>query len=97
MSVMASSVPAMLGQQARQRPNALADTFIDYEVDPVGFAESLTWFEVHERVQVVADELASYGSPGDRAATLAPPGLDHIVGLRGAMTTAFVAGRLDIT
>jgi hypothetical protein len=42
MSVVATSVPAMLGEQARQRPNALAYTFVDYEVHPLGFAESLT-------------------------------------------------------
>src|SRR5271168_1328323 len=91
MSKVESSIPAALAEQARQRPNAQAFTFIDYEVDPAGYAETLTWFQVHRRAQVVAAELASCGSPGDRVAILAPQGLEYIVGVLGAMEAGFIA------
>jgi hypothetical protein len=45
MPVAATSAPATLGKQTRQRPNALAYTFADYEVRLLGFADSLTWSE----------------------------------------------------
>ena len=96
MSAVESSVPAMLGEQARQHPDARAYTFIDYEVDPAGFAQTLTWSEVHARAQVVADELASCGSPGDRVAILAPQGLEYIVGVLGAMTAGFIGVPLSV-
>ena len=44
-----SSIPSLLREHASQRPNTVAFTFIDYELDPNGFAESLTWSQVHRR------------------------------------------------
>jgi len=76
MVVSRASVPEVLLEQTRRQPDAPAYTFIDYELDPAGYSETLTWSQVHRRVQVVAAELASCGSPGDRAAILAPQGLD---------------------
>ena len=74
MSAIDSFIPAVLGERARRQPDARAYTFIDYELDPAGDSETLTWFQVHRRAQVVAAELASRGSPGDRVAILAPAG-----------------------
>jgi long-chain fatty acid adenylase/transferase FadD26 len=91
-----SSIPAALREQVRQQPDSPAYTFIDYEVDPAGYSQSLTWSQVHQRVQVVAAELASCGSPGDRAAILAPQGLEYIVGLLGAMEAGFIAVPLPV-
>jgi long chain fatty acid CoA FadD26 len=96
MRVIESSVPAVLREQARQRPGATAFTFIDYEVDPAGFTESLTWSQVHRRVQVLAAEIRSCGSPGDRIAILAPQGLEYIVGFLGAMEAGFIAVPLSV-
>ena len=79
MPVIEPSIPAVLAERARQQPDDIAWTFIDYEVDPAGFAESLTWSQVHQRARVVADELSLCGSVGDRAAIVAPQGLDYIV------------------
>ncbi|MGH3562048.1 MAG: acyl-CoA synthetase, partial [Mycobacterium sp.] len=77
MSTIASSVPAALAERARQRPDEPAYTFIDYEADPTGgFVESSTWSQVQQRAQVVAQELASCGSSGDRVAIIAPQGLE---------------------
>src|SRR6202035_2017628 len=65
MSAIDSSISAVLGERARRQPDARSYTFIDYELDPAGDSETLTWFQVHRRAQVVAAELASCGSPGD--------------------------------
>jgi long-chain fatty acid adenylase/transferase FadD26 len=91
MSAIDSSISAVLGERARRQPDARAYTFIDYELDPAGDSETLTWFQVHRRAQVVAAELASRGSSGDRVAILAPQGLEYIVGVLGAMEAGFIA------
>jgi long chain fatty acid CoA FadD26 len=91
-----SSIPAVLRERAEQQPDAIAFTFIDYELDPTGFAESLTWSQVHQRAHVVAEELALCGSVGDRAAILAPQGLDYIVAFLGALQAGFVAVPLSV-
>jgi len=64
MSVVETSVAAMLREQVRQHRDAPAYTYIDYEVDPAGFSQSLTWFQAHHRAQVIAGELASCGFAG---------------------------------
>ena len=61
MPMIERSILAVLGERARQQPDDLAYTFVDYEVDPAGFAESLTWSEVHQRAQVVAEKLRAAG------------------------------------
>jgi long chain fatty acid CoA FadD26 len=96
MPVSDSSIAAQLRKQAQQQPDSLAYTFVDYELDPGGFSKSLTWSQVHRHVQVVAAELASCGSPGDRVAILAPHGLEYIVGFLGAMTASFIAVPLSV-
>ena len=63
---------------------------------PAGFAESLTWSQVHQRARVVAEELLLCGSVGDRAAILAPQGLDYIVAFFGAMQAGFIAVPLSV-
>ena len=96
MPVIESSIPAVLEDRARQHPDDVAFTFIDYEVDPTGFAESLTWSQVHRRARVVAEKLLRCGSVGDRAAILAPQGLDYIVAFLGAMQAGFIAVPLSV-
>ena len=68
MLVSESSIPAALQKQAPQRPDAQAFTFIDYELDPAGYFESLTWCQVQQRVRIVAQEVVAWGLPGDRVA-----------------------------
>jgi long chain fatty acid CoA FadD26 len=94
--MLESSILAALRKQATDRPDELAYTFVDFEVDPVGYSESLNWSELYRRVHVVAVELESCGSPGDRAAILAPQGLEYIVGLLGAMAAGFIAVPLSV-
>jgi long chain fatty acid CoA FadD26 len=47
-------------------------------------------------VQAVAGEIASCGSPGDRAAILAPQGLEYIVGFFAALEAGFIAVPLPL-
>ena len=91
-----ASIPAVLADRARQQPDDIAYTFVDYEADPAGVSESLTWSEVHERAQIVAEKLAKIGSPGDRAVILAPQSLEYIIGFLGAIQAGFVAVPLSM-
>jgi len=90
------SVTALLERRAQEQPDDLAYTFIDYEADPAGFAESITWSELWDRVNVVAATLAEHGSPGDRAAVLAPQGLEYVIGFLGAIAAGFIAVPLSV-
>lgn len=85
-----------LAERARHQPDVAAYTFIDYDVDPAGFAETLTWAQVNHRVNVVARNIAACGSPGDRVAIIAPQGLDYIAGFFGAMLAGFIAVPLSV-
>ena len=96
MPLTHSSIPAALREQVRQQPDAPAYTFVNYDVDPAGISRSLTWSQVHRRAQVVAAELASCGSPGDRVAILAPQGFEYIVAVLGAMEAGFIPVPLSV-
>jgi long-chain fatty acid adenylase/transferase FadD26 len=91
MPVIDSSIPALLQERAAQQPDAAAYTFIDYEQDPAGFAETLTWSQVSRRARILAEELALCGSPGDRVAILAPQGVEYIVAFFGALEAGFIS------
>jgi long-chain fatty acid adenylase/transferase FadD26 len=89
-------IPCLLEDLARDHPDDTAYTFVDYGVDPLGVAESLTWQQVHHRACIVADRLASCGSPGDRAAIVAHQGLDYVVAFLGAIQAGFIAVPLSV-
>ena len=61
-----------------------------------GYSQTLTWSQLHQRAQVVAGEIASCTSPGDRVAILAPQGLEYIVGFFAAMEAGCVAVPLPV-
>ena len=90
------SLAAILRERASTQGDDTAYTYIDFEVDPAGYAEALTWAEVYRRARVVAEELRLCGAPGDRAAILAPQGLDYVVGFLGIMQAGFVAVPLSV-
>ena len=94
--MIASFILAALRQRAERKPDSPAFSFVDYEVDPGGFTETLTWSQVYRRVRVVAAEVSSRGTPGDRVAILAPQGLDYIVGFLAAMEAGRVAVPLSV-
>ena len=90
------SIPELLKTRAEEQPNDLAYTFLDFDVDPAGFADTVTWSELYQRVQAVAGQLLRCGSAGDRAAILAPQGMDYIVAFFGAMHAGFIAVPLPV-
>ena len=96
MQVIETSIPAVLRERASLQPNDTAFTFIDYEQDWDGVAESLTWSQLYRRTLNVAHELRRCGSTGDRAVILAPQGLDYIVAFLGAMQAGQIAVPLSV-
>lgn len=91
-----TTIPELLERRAGEQPDDIAYTFVDYESDPAGVADHLTWSELKDRVEVVAEELAKLGAPGERAVVLAPQGLDYIVGFLGAIRAGFIAVPLSV-
>src|SRR5271166_2809300 len=96
MPLTDSSIPALLQARADEQPDATAFTFIDYDQDQNGFAENLTWSQVYRRARIIAEELALCGSPGDRAAILAPQGLEYVVAFLGALQAGFIGVPLSV-
>jgi len=85
------SVPTLLKERADQQADTTAYTFIDYGLDPRGFADSLTWSQVYSRACIIGDELRLCGLPGDRVAILAPQGMEYVVSFLGALQAGFIA------
>lgn len=96
MPVVETSVPALLRERASLQPDDIAFTFIDYEQDWAGIAESLTWQQLYRRALNVARELRLCASPGECAVILAPQGLDYIVGFLGALQAGLIAVPLSV-
>ncbi|WP_102143810.1 AMP-binding protein [Mycobacterium hubeiense] len=90
------SILTVLRERASLQPNDTAFTFIDYEHDWSGVAETLTWSGVYRRTLTVAESLRPHGSSGDRAVILAPQGLDYIAAFLGAMEAGFIAVPLSV-
>src|SRR5271167_1381545 len=95
-AVLESSLPAVLRERASLRPSETAFTFVDYEQDRAGVAESLTWSQLYRRTLNVAQELKACGSTGDRAVILAPQGLEYIVAFLGALQAGLIAVPLSV-
>ncbi|OSC40419.1 fatty-acid--AMP ligase FAAL28/FadD28 [Mycobacterium decipiens] len=90
------SLPAALRACARLQPNDPAFTYIDYEQDWAGVAETLTWSQLYRRTLNVARELKLCAATGDRAVILAPQGLDYIAAFLGALQAGIVAVPLSV-
>lgn len=96
LSVVQSSIPAVLRERASLQPNDTAFTFLDYEQDWDGVAQTLTWSQLYRRVLNLGEQLRTRGSTGDRALILAPQGLDYILGFLGALQAGLVAVPLSV-
>ncbi|HST83272.1 MAG TPA: fatty acyl-AMP ligase [Kineosporiaceae bacterium] len=73
-------------------PDQPAYTFMDYQLDAAGTAQTLTWAQVHHRAAALAARLGELIEPGDRVAVMAPSGVDYIV----AMFAAWYAGAIAV-
>jgi fatty acid CoA ligase FadD28 len=96
MPVIESSILTVLRERASLKPNNTAFTFIDYDQDWLGVAQSLTWSQLYRRVLNVAGQLSVCASTGDRAVILAPQGLDYIAAFFGAMQAGLIAVPLSL-
>jgi fatty acid CoA ligase FadD28 len=96
MPVIESSILTVLRERAGLKPNNTAFTFMDYEQDWQGVAESLTWSQLYQRALNVAGQLGACGSIGDRAVILAPQGLDYIAAFLGAMQAGLIPVPLPV-
>ena len=90
------SVSAVVRERASLQPNDVAFTYIDYEHDWDGVAETLTWLQLYRRIQSLAHRLRFAGATGDRAVIVAPQGLDYIVAFLGAMEAGRIAVPLSL-
>ncbi|OBK71915.1 AMP-binding protein [Mycobacterium sp. 1274761.0] len=91
-----TSLLALLRERASFQPNDTAWTFLDYEQDWNGAAQSLTWSQMYRRTVNLAQELERHGSTGDRVVILAPQGLDYIVAFFGAIQAGRIAVPLSV-
>ncbi len=91
-----TSLPALLRERTRRDPGAVAYTFVDYDVNPAGVAQSLSWAQAEQRALAVSEEVALFGKVGDRAAILAPEGLDYIAAFLGALHAGLIAVPLPL-
>jgi fatty acid CoA ligase FadD32 len=91
-----AAVPALtLVSQARRLAETIGDrpgfTFVDYLSAPQGRRASLTWRETDLRARALAAALRGRVIAGERAAVLAPQGLDYVVAMLGAFYARVVA------
>jgi long-chain fatty acid adenylyltransferase FadD28 len=86
----------VLRERASLQPNDTAFTFIDYDHDWDGVAQTLTWSQLYRRVVNLGEQLRLRGSTGDRALILAPQGLDYVLGFLGALQAGLVAVPLSV-
>ncbi|MGB3481270.1 MAG: AMP-binding protein [Mycobacterium sp.] len=77
--MIASSIPDVLRERASLQSNDIAFTFVDYDHDWDGAETSLTWAQLYRRTLSLAHELRESTTIGDRAAIIAPQGLDYLV------------------
>lgn len=96
MHVSGTPFPVLLRKRASLQPDDVAYTFVDYEKDWAGVAESVTWPQLYRRVRNVARELRNAAAPGDRAVILAPQGLDYVVAFLGALEAGIIAVPLSL-
>lgn len=90
------SILSVLRERAATTPSDVAFTFTDYDHDPDGVTESLTWSQLYRRTVNLGREIGQHGLPGDRALIVAPQGLPYIVAFLGAMHAGFVAVPLSV-
>lgn len=86
----------MLHGRASLRPDDIAFTFSEYDGDPSGVAQSLTWLALARRTINVATEIRRHGAVGDRALILAPQGLEYILAFLGSMQAGLIAVPLPL-
>ncbi|MGP3959252.1 fatty acyl-AMP ligase [Nonomuraea sp. 3N208] len=86
---MPDTLIAQVARWAREVPRAPAYTFADFLGD--GSRRTYTWGQADLKARALAVRLREFAGPGERAAVLAPSGLDYVVAVLGAMYARLVA------
>jgi fatty acid CoA ligase FadD28 len=90
------SIPDVLRERASLQANEKAFTYVDYERDWEGVAETITYSQLYRRSLNVGHELRLHGSTGDRAVILAPQGLSYIDAFFGALQAGLIPVPLSV-
>ncbi|MFD8558835.1 fatty acyl-AMP ligase [Streptosporangium canum] len=88
---MSDALIARVERWAREIPDAPAYTFLDYSAGHDGVRHTLSWAKADLKARALAVRLREVTLPGDRAAILAPQGLEYVVAMLGAMYARVVA------
>ncbi|MDJ0691329.1 MAG: amino acid adenylation domain-containing protein [Xenococcaceae cyanobacterium MO_188.B32] len=83
-----STLVDILHYRSRQEPNRLAYIFLQ---DGEKEARSLTYQELEQQVQAVANRLRQIEASGSRALLLYPPSLEYIIAFFGCLSAGVVA------
>jgi fatty acid CoA ligase FadD28 len=90
------SIPSVLRERASLQGHEKAFTYLDYEQDWDGVAETITYSQLYKRSLNVAQELRLHGSTGDRAVIVAPQGLAYIDAFFGALQAGLIPVPLSV-
>ena len=97
MTIVAElTIPSVLRERASLQPNDKAFTFLDYDQDWDGVAETITWSQLYRRALNVAQEVRRHGATGDRAVILAPQGLAYIDAFFGTLLAGLIPVPLSV-
>ncbi|MEV4182302.1 fatty acyl-AMP ligase [Streptosporangium canum] len=88
---MSDALIARVERWAREIPDAPAYTFLDYSAGHDGVKHTLSWAKADLKARALAVRLREVTLPGDRAAILAPQGLEYVIAMLGAMYARVVA------
>ncbi|TDH57688.1 acyl-CoA synthetase [Mycobacterium eburneum] len=91
-----TSLTGVLRERASLQPDDDAFTYIDYDHDWDGVAQTLTWAQLYRRVLSLADELRGHAVSGDRAVIVAPQGLEYVVAFLGSLQAGLIAVPLSV-
>jgi fatty acid CoA ligase FadD28 len=90
------SIPSVLRERASLQANEKAFTYVDYEQDWDGVAETITYSQLYRRSLNVAQEIRRHASTGDRAVIVAPQGLSYIDAFFGALQAGLIPVPLSV-
>ncbi|GAA3130872.1 fatty acyl-AMP ligase [Planomonospora alba] len=88
---MSEPLIARVARWASEIPDAPAYTFLDYSAGRDGVRHTLSWSAVDRKARAAAVRLREVAQPGERAAILAPQGLEYVVAMLGALYARVVA------
>lgn len=87
----AGDLVALIRRTAATAGDTPAFTFVEYAKDRQGIPTSLSYRQLDARARAAADAVLRHCAPGDRAAVLAPQGLDYLVGFLGCLYAGVIA------